>query len=141
MSAARMAVSRRCTRSPVKASLHNASNEVYTPPVAVEIPHAGHSDRPCTRDFVPWRFSDACRPSAWTYSSSRRPRNLHNTRLPTYGGLFPWGLEKNGREVKVRGDGQLVFNNLGLRLSSALDGLGLAYMPDDQGSSPKSNAA
>jgi len=57
--------------------------------------------------------------------------NCINTRLPTYGGLFPWGLEKDGREVKVRGEGQLVFNNLGLRLASALDGLGLAYMPED----------
>ena len=55
-----------------------------------------------------------------------------NMRLPTYGGLFPWGLEKNGREVKVRGDGQLVFNNLNMRLRSALDGLGVAYVPEDQ---------
>jgi DNA-binding transcriptional LysR family regulator len=55
-----------------------------------------------------------------------------NTRLPTYGGLFPWGLEKDGHEVKVRSEGQLVFNHLGLRLSSALDGLGVAYMPEDQ---------
>jgi DNA-binding transcriptional LysR family regulator len=53
-------------------------------------------------------------------------------RLPTYGGLFPWDFEKDGREVKVRGEGQLVFNNLSLRLSSALEGLGLAYMPEDQ---------
>jgi DNA-binding transcriptional LysR family regulator len=58
--------------------------------------------------------------------------NCINTRLPTYGGLFPWGLEKDGREVKVRGEGQLVFNHLGLRLSSALDGLGVAYIPEDQ---------
>lgn len=55
-----------------------------------------------------------------------------NMRLPTYGGLFAWDLEKDGREVKVRGEGQLVFNNLGMRLSSALDGLGLAYLPEDQ---------
>jgi DNA-binding transcriptional LysR family regulator len=55
-----------------------------------------------------------------------------NIRLPTYGGIFAWGLEKDGREMKVRGEGQLVFNNLGLRLSSALDGLGVAYMPEDQ---------
>jgi DNA-binding transcriptional LysR family regulator len=55
-----------------------------------------------------------------------------NVRLPTYGGLFAWDLEKDGREVNVRGDGQLVFNNLGMRVSSALDGLGLAYVPDDQ---------
>ena len=58
--------------------------------------------------------------------------NCINMRLPTYGGLFPWGLEKDGREVKVRGEGQLVFNNLGMRLSSALDGLGVAYVPEDQ---------
>jgi DNA-binding transcriptional LysR family regulator len=58
--------------------------------------------------------------------------NCINMRLPTYGGLFPWNLEANGREVNVRADGQLVFNNLGLRLSCALDGLGLAYLPEDQ---------
>lgn len=58
--------------------------------------------------------------------------NCINMRLPTYGGLFPWYLEKNGHEMNVRAEGQLVFNNLGLRLSSALDGLGLAYMPEDQ---------
>lgn len=55
-----------------------------------------------------------------------------NVRLPTYGGLFAWGLEKDGREMKVRGEGQLVFNSLAMRLSSALDGLGVAYMPEDQ---------
>ena len=32
----------------------------------------------------------------------------------------------------MRGEGQLVFNNLALRLSSALDGLGLAYLPEEQ---------
>lgn len=58
--------------------------------------------------------------------------NCINIRLPTYGGLFPWDLEKNGREVNVRVEGQLVFNNMELRLASALQGLGLAYMPEDQ---------
>jgi len=67
----------------------------------------------------------------------RTPQDLaaHNCigmRLPTYGGLFAWDLEKDGREVKVRGEGQLVFNNLALRLNSALDGLGVAYLPEDQ---------
>jgi DNA-binding transcriptional LysR family regulator len=55
-----------------------------------------------------------------------------NTRFPTLGGLFAWGLEKDGREVKVRGEGQLVFNSLRMRLQSALDGLGVAYIPEDQ---------
>jgi DNA-binding transcriptional LysR family regulator len=43
----------------------------------------------------------------------------------------PWEFEKDGREVKVRVDGQLVFNTLRQRLDSALQGLGLAYMPED----------
>ena len=58
--------------------------------------------------------------------------NCINMRLPTYGGLFPWGLEKDDHEINVRGEGQLVFNNLGMRLSSALDGLGITYVPEDQ---------
>ncbi|HVH48803.1 MAG TPA: LysR family transcriptional regulator [Sphingomicrobium sp.] len=58
--------------------------------------------------------------------------NCINIRLPTYGGLFPWEFDKAGREIKVRVEGQLVFNNIAMRLSSALAGLGLAYMPEDQ---------
>jgi DNA-binding transcriptional LysR family regulator len=58
--------------------------------------------------------------------------NCIGIRLPTYGGIFPWDLEKDGHEVNVRIEGQLVFNNLALRISSALDGLGLAYLPEDQ---------
>ncbi|MBI1686759.1 LysR family transcriptional regulator [Caulobacter hibisci] len=57
--------------------------------------------------------------------------NCINMRLPTYGGLFPWEFEKDGREVKVRVDGQLIFNTIRQRLDSALQGLGLAYMPED----------
>ncbi|WP_419816552.1 LysR family transcriptional regulator [Glacieibacterium sp.] len=58
--------------------------------------------------------------------------NCINLRLPTYGGLYVWEFEKAGREVNVRVDGQLVFNNAGQRLLSALQGLGLAYIPEDQ---------
>lgn len=57
--------------------------------------------------------------------------NCINMRLPTYGGLFPWEFEQDGREVKVRVEGQLIFNTLRQRLDSALQGLGLAYMPED----------
>jgi DNA-binding transcriptional LysR family regulator len=58
--------------------------------------------------------------------------NCINIRMPTYGGLFIWEFEQNSREVKVRVDGQITVNNIALRLASALDGLGLAYMPEDQ---------
>ncbi|MCW3476491.1 LysR family transcriptional regulator [Limobrevibacterium gyesilva] len=55
-----------------------------------------------------------------------------NLRLPTYGGLYAWEFKKGERELKVRVEGQLVFNNIALRLNAALAGLGLAYMPEDQ---------
>jgi DNA-binding transcriptional LysR family regulator len=52
--------------------------------------------------------------------------------LPTYGGVYAWEFEKRGRELKVRVEGQLVFNNLALRPNAALAGLGLAFLPEDQ---------
>jgi len=55
-----------------------------------------------------------------------------NLRLPTHGGLYPWEFEKDGREIKVRVEGRLVFNTLALRINAALAGLGLAYLPEDQ---------
>ena len=55
-----------------------------------------------------------------------------NLRLPTYGGLYAWEFEKGGRELNVRVEGQLVFNNIALRLSAVLPGLGLAYLLEDQ---------
>jgi DNA-binding transcriptional LysR family regulator len=54
-----------------------------------------------------------------------------NIRLPTYGGIYPWEFEKRGRELKVRVEGQLVFNNLALRMNAVLAGSGLAYLPED----------
>ncbi|MBW9115232.1 LysR family transcriptional regulator [Rhizobium cauense] len=56
--------------------------------------------------------------------------NCINLRLPTYGGVYAWEFEKDGREVKVRVEGQLVFNNAQLRLNAALSGLGLAFVPE-----------
>ncbi|TPJ13447.1 LysR family transcriptional regulator [Mesorhizobium sp. B2-7-3] len=58
--------------------------------------------------------------------------NCINLRLPTHGGLYAWEFEKAGRELKVRVDGQLVFNTAGLRMNAVLAGVGLAYLPEDQ---------
>jgi DNA-binding transcriptional LysR family regulator len=52
-------------------------------------------------------------------------------RLPTSGGLWVWPFVKNGRELKVRNEGQLAFNTITLALKCALDGLGLAYLPEN----------
>ena len=54
-----------------------------------------------------------------------------NFRLPTYGGQSVWEFDKDRREMRVRVEGQLVFNNAPLRLASVCDGLDIAYMPED----------
>jgi DNA-binding transcriptional LysR family regulator len=55
-----------------------------------------------------------------------------NLRTPTHGGLYVWEFDKDGRELRVRVEGQLVFNTSALILNAALDGLGLAYLPEEQ---------
>ncbi|MBY5350321.1 LysR family transcriptional regulator [Rhizobium leguminosarum] len=57
--------------------------------------------------------------------------NCINLRLPTYGSVYAWEFEKDERELRVRVEGQLVFNNIALRLNAVLAGMGLAYMPED----------
>jgi len=54
-----------------------------------------------------------------------------NLRLPTHGGLYAWEFENGGREIRVRVEGQLVFNGTAPMLDAALAGFGLAYVPED----------
>lgn len=66
----------------------------------------------------------------------KRPQELTthkciNLRLPTFGDLYAWEFEKGRREIKVHVDGQLVLNGTGLILDAALDGFGLACVPED----------
>jgi DNA-binding transcriptional LysR family regulator len=66
----------------------------------------------------------------------KQPRDLlqHNCitlRLPTRGGLYAWELKKGKREMQVRVDGQLTFNGTYQMLNAAIDGAGLAFVPED----------
>ena len=54
-----------------------------------------------------------------------------NDRLPSGGGLWAWEFEEKGREIKIRVDGQLIFNNIYNVLEAAIDGFGLAYVPEE----------
>ncbi|WP_084396493.1 LysR family transcriptional regulator [Henriciella aquimarina] len=53
-----------------------------------------------------------------------------NLRLPTHGGLYAWEFEKDGREIRVRVDGQLTFNTIGPVAEAARNGYGLGYVPE-----------
>jgi DNA-binding transcriptional LysR family regulator len=70
-----------------------------------------------------------------TRPEPKRPQQLveHaciNLRLPTHGGLYAWEFEKASREIRVRVDGQVVFNSVNQMLNAALTGFGLAYIPE-----------
>lgn len=73
------------------------------------------------------------------FENRKRPRvpqdltehNCINLRLPMHGGsLYAWEFEKNGRELNVRVEGQLVFNGASALLDAALNGFGLAYLTE-----------
>ncbi|QDE40888.1 LysR family transcriptional regulator [Luteibacter pinisoli] len=57
--------------------------------------------------------------------------NCINLRLPTHGGLMIWDFEKDGREVKVRVEGQVIASSGTQMTDAALRGLGLAWVPED----------
>ena len=73
------------------------------------------------------------------FEKHARPRTPHdlaehqciNLRLRTLGGFYAWEFEKAGRELKVRVEGQVAFNDERLIIKAARAGLGLAYVFGD----------
>jgi DNA-binding transcriptional LysR family regulator len=53
-----------------------------------------------------------------------------NMRHRPSGAIYAWEFEKDGKAFTVKGDGQLVFNSVIHALNSAIDGIGLAYVPE-----------
>jgi DNA-binding transcriptional LysR family regulator len=83
-----------------------------------------------------WRFTVVGAPE---YFARRSPpqspqdltnHNCINLRLTTAGGLYAWELRAGGRELNVRVEGQLIFNSILPVLNAALDGHGLANVPE-----------
>jgi DNA-binding transcriptional LysR family regulator len=55
-----------------------------------------------------------------------------NLRFPTRGGLYAWEFEKAGREINVRVEGSLIFNDMRQIIQAALDGFGIALTMEDE---------
>jgi DNA-binding transcriptional LysR family regulator len=54
-----------------------------------------------------------------------------NMRYPS-GGVYVWEFERRGREVNVRVNGQATLNTSPHIVLAALEGLGVAYLPEDE---------
>ena len=84
-----------------------------------------------------WRFTVVGSPEYFERRSKpETPQDLTNhvcinMRLVSAGGLYAWEFANDGRELNVRVEGQLAFNSVLPVLNAALDGHGLAYVPED----------
>lgn len=54
-----------------------------------------------------------------------------NIRHRPSGAIYAWEFERNGQAFTVKPDGQLVFNSIMHVLNAAVDGVGLAYVPEE----------
>lgn len=54
-----------------------------------------------------------------------------NHRQGRSGGLNAWEFEKDGREVRVRVEGQITYNTTFPMLDAAITGRGVAFVPED----------
>ena len=48
------------------------------------------------------------------------------------GGLYAWEFERRGRELEVRVEGQVIMNTSPHIVAAALDGMGIAFLPEDE---------
>jgi DNA-binding transcriptional LysR family regulator len=48
------------------------------------------------------------------------------------GGLYAWEFERRGRELEVRVEGQVIINTSSHIVTAALDGLGIAFLPEKE---------
>ena len=53
-----------------------------------------------------------------------------NLRFPTYGGVYVWEFEADGRALNVRVEGQVIVNDIALARQASVDGVGVAYLPE-----------
>lgn len=84
-----------------------------------------------------WRMVVVGSPAYFArYGKPQTPHDLQshnciNMRMPTLGGLYAWEFAKNGQDLRVRVEGQLIFNSLQTRITAAISGMGLAFVPED----------
>ncbi|MER8651198.1 LysR family transcriptional regulator [Mesorhizobium sp. M0586] len=54
-----------------------------------------------------------------------------NMRQATFGGLYVWEFARDGRDLRVRVEGQLTFNSSIPMIEAATSGFGIAYVPEN----------
>lgn len=77
---------------------------------------------------APGYFANRSRPKE---PSDLTAHNCINLRLATHGGLYAWEFAKGRKKLEVQVQGQVICNTTPQKLTAALEGHGLAYIPED----------
>ncbi|WP_224243214.1 LysR family transcriptional regulator [Hyalangium gracile] len=72
-----------------------------------------------------------------THGKPKHPRDLRhhdciNYRSRTTGGLFRWNLTEGEKRIEVAVEGRVIFDDSELLVAAAVDGLGLAFAPENR---------
>ena len=72
-----------------------------------------------------------------TNPAPKTPRDLMahrciNLRFPTRGEIYVWEFERGDRRFNIRVDGQIVLNSTPHIVLAALEGLGIAFLPEEE---------
>lgn len=73
-------------------------------------------------------YFERCSPPKTPYELTNH--TCVNIRHRPSGAIYAWEFEKGGKGFTVKGEGQLVFNSIVHVLNGAVDGIGLAYVPE-----------
>ncbi len=115
-------------------SFRNIVEEGYD--AGVRLGESVEKDMIAVRIGPDWRLVAVASPDyVDAHGRPRHPQDLvrHrciNTRQESAGGLYAWEFEKDGKELRVRVDGQLTFNNSYAMVDAAVSGFGIAYVPE-----------
>lgn len=83
-----------------------------------------------------WRLAVVGSPEYFSrHPAPKTPHDLTqhpcvNIRHRPSGTIYAWEFEKDGHAFTVKAEGQLVFNSIMHMLNAAVDGIGLAYVPE-----------
>jgi DNA-binding transcriptional LysR family regulator len=102
----------------------------------IRLGEAISKDMIATRISPDWRLAVVGSPAYFErYAPPSTPYELTrhaciNIRHRPSGAVYAWEFEKDGKAFTVKGEGQLVFNSVVHVLNGAIDGIGLAYVPE-----------
>lgn len=123
----------------IEFSVDNALTDIVSGrfDAGVRLGESVEKDMVAVRIGPDWRMAIVATPDYFAqHGIPQTPYDLQNhccinMRLPTLGGLYHWEFSKEDKAIRVKVEGQLVFNTLSARIDATLSGMGVSCIPED----------